>query len=66
MSFPWGDEAPHIFTRRSRQQPLEFLSNSAKRFLQQYRHLADTTAGLRMSAIRSESDLTMRGLDVAE
>jgi hypothetical protein len=34
MSFPWDDEAPHIFTRKSRRQPLEFLSTSAKRLLQ--------------------------------
>jgi hypothetical protein len=31
-----GDEVPHIFTRKSRLQPGEFLITSAKRLLQQY------------------------------
>src|SRR6516162_6800438 len=31
-----GDEVPHIFTRKSRLQPGEFLVTSAKRLLQQY------------------------------
>src|SRR5262245_54240274 len=31
-----GDEVPHIFTRKSRLQPREFLISSAKRVLQQY------------------------------
>jgi hypothetical protein len=30
-----GDEVPHIFTRKSRVQPKEFLISSAKRLLQQ-------------------------------
>ena len=33
-----GNEVPHIFTRKSRLQPGEFLVTSAKRLLQQYRH----------------------------
>jgi hypothetical protein len=33
--------SPHIFTRKSRLQPGEFLVTSAKRLLQQYRHKAD-------------------------
>ena len=36
-----GNEVPHIFTRKSRLQPGEFLVTSAKRLLQQYRHKAD-------------------------
>src|SRR5258708_21723388 len=31
-----GDEVPHIFTRKSRLQPGEFLITSAKGLLQQY------------------------------
>jgi hypothetical protein len=41
VSLSSGDEVPHIFTRKSRLQPGEFLISSAKRLLQQYRHLAD-------------------------
>jgi hypothetical protein len=37
VSLPSGDEVPHIFTRKSRLQPREFLISSAKRLLQQYR-----------------------------
>ncbi len=36
-----GNEVPHIFTRKSRLQPGEFLVTSAKRLLQQYRHNSD-------------------------
>src|SRR5262249_28809797 len=36
-----GDEAPHIFTRKSRLRPGEFLITSAKRLLQQYRPTRD-------------------------
>jgi hypothetical protein len=36
-----GDEVPHIFTRKSRLQPGEFLITSAKGLLQQYRSKAD-------------------------
>ena len=36
-----GDEVPHIFTRKSRLRPGEFLIISAKGLLQQYRHKAD-------------------------
>src|SRR6516165_5245330 len=31
-----GDEVPHIFTRKSRPKPGEFLITSGKRLLQQY------------------------------
>jgi hypothetical protein len=41
VSLSAGDEVPHIFTRKSRLQPGEFLITSAKRLLQQYRHKAD-------------------------
>ena len=44
MSLSPGDEVPHIFTRKSRVQPGEFLITSAKRLLQQYRHEADVPA----------------------
>src|SRR6266478_7867301 len=37
-----GDEVPHIFTRKSRLQPGEFLITSAKRLLQQYLPLPDS------------------------
>src|SRR3989441_227043 len=40
VSLSSGDEVPHIFTRKSRLQPGEFLISSAKRLLQQYRHEA--------------------------
>jgi hypothetical protein len=40
VSLSSGDEVPHIFTRKSRLQPKEFLINSAKRLLQQNRHEA--------------------------
>jgi hypothetical protein len=36
VSLSPGDEVPHIFTRKSRLQPGEFLITSAKRLLQQY------------------------------
>src|SRR4249920_1895236 len=34
VSFARGDEVPHIFTRKSRLHPAEFLITSAKRLLQ--------------------------------
>src|SRR5258708_12673590 len=40
VSLSVGDEAPHIFTRRSRLKPGEFLITSAKRLLQHNRHEA--------------------------
>src|SRR5437870_5901649 len=36
-----GDEVPHIFTRKSRLQPGEFLITSAKRLLQQNLPISD-------------------------
>src|SRR5258707_8325818 len=48
-----GDEVPHIFTRKSRLQPGEFLVATAKRLLQQYLPTADScTATERASARR--------------
>src|SRR5450759_4995959 len=35
------DEVPHIFIPKSHLEPREFLISSAKRLLQQYRHIAD-------------------------
>jgi hypothetical protein len=35
VSLALGDEVPHIFTRKPRQRPLEFLIIGAKRVLQQ-------------------------------
>jgi hypothetical protein len=37
VSLTLGDEAPHIFTRKSRLRPLEFLTLGAKRLLQSKR-----------------------------
>jgi hypothetical protein len=34
------DEVPHIFIPKSHLEPREFLISSAKRLLQQYRHIA--------------------------
>jgi hypothetical protein len=42
VSLSSGDEAPHIFTRKSRLQPGEFWITSAQRLLQQYLPLADS------------------------
>src|SRR5260370_31693697 len=41
VSLSSGDEVPHIFTRKSRLQPGEFLISSAKRLLQQYLPVGD-------------------------
>jgi hypothetical protein len=41
MSLTRGDEVPHVLTRKSRLQPAEFLITSAKRLLQQNRHISD-------------------------
>jgi hypothetical protein len=35
VSLSSSDEVPHIFTRKSRLRPKEFLISSAKRLLQQ-------------------------------
>ena len=41
VSLTCGDEVPHIFTRKPRQQPAEFLITSAKRLLQHNRPVAN-------------------------
>jgi hypothetical protein len=43
VSLSSGDEVPHIFTRKSRLQPGEFLITSAKRLLQQYLPIPDVS-----------------------
>src|SRR6516225_5925169 len=45
VSLSSGDEVPHIFTRKSRLQPGEFLVTSAKRLLQQYLPEPDSCSG---------------------
>jgi hypothetical protein len=40
VSLTLGDEVPHIFTRKSRLQPLEFLITGAKRLLQHNRDIS--------------------------
>src|SRR5262245_21643324 len=56
-----GDEVPHIFTRKSRVQPGEFLVTSGKRLLQQYRHQPDVPTCLRNVGLlrRSRPDAGM-------
>jgi hypothetical protein len=44
VSLTWGDEAPHIFTRKSHRRPAEFPTTIAKRLLQQYRPIATDIA----------------------
>ena len=44
------DEVPHIFTRKSRLKPGEFLITSGKRLLQQNRHFSDIASRSGMSA----------------
>src|ERR1017187_7633957 len=41
VSLSLWDEVPHIFIPKSHLEPREFLISSAKRLLQQYRHIAD-------------------------
>jgi hypothetical protein len=56
VSLSSGDEVPHIFTRKSRLQPGEFLITSAKRLLQQY--LPKAAASRCSKKVRSENRLT--------
>src|SRR5229473_191120 len=44
VSLTCGDEVPHIFTRKPRLQPAEFLNPSAKRLLQQNLPQADVVS----------------------
>jgi hypothetical protein len=53
VSLSSGDEVPHIFTRKSRLQPGEFLITSAKRLLQQYLPGADSCTAANSISIRS-------------
>src|SRR5262249_40822505 len=52
-----GDEVPHMFTRTSRLQPLEFLISSAKRLLQQNRHERDEEAAPNYFCLSRQSGL---------
>jgi hypothetical protein len=52
------DEVPHIFIPKSHLEPGEFLISSAKRLLQQYRHIADIpTAPAFVRYWRSKADM---------
>jgi hypothetical protein len=56
VSLSSGDEVPHIFTRKSRLQPGEFLISSAKRLLQQYLPKTDScTAAITRPLLMSRS-----------
>src|SRR5260370_4998406 len=48
VSLSSGDEVPHIFTRKSRLQPGEFLITSTKRLLQQYRPQPDSCSAAKV------------------
>jgi hypothetical protein len=52
VSLSSGDEVPHIFTRKSRLRPKEFLISSAKRLLQQNRQQADSRGAARPHTFR--------------
>jgi hypothetical protein len=58
-----GNEVPHIFTRKSRLQPGEFLVTSAKRLLQQYRHKREVFPCL---LCRRSWSISGRNADIAE
>jgi hypothetical protein len=49
VSLSSGNEVPHIFTRKSRLQPGEFLITSAKRLLQQYLPIGDISTAANCS-----------------
>src|SRR5262245_51365105 len=53
VSLSSGDEVPHIFTRKSRRQPGEFLITSAERLLQQYLPTGDICSAAKTVAIQS-------------
>src|ERR1700683_14745 len=63
FSLTSGDEAPHILTRKSRLQPLEFLIISAKRLLQHNRPQSDMRPDVVARHLRSHYSSTraMRG-----
>jgi hypothetical protein len=51
VSLSSGDEVPHIFTRKLRLRPGEFLITSAKRLLQQYLPQADSCIAAKNQSI---------------
>ena len=53
VSLTLGDEAPHILTRKTRLQPLEFLIISAKRLLQHNPPKSDSTADIELGRLRA-------------
>src|SRR5438876_8959915 len=55
VSLSSGDEVPHIFTRKSRLQPGEFLITSAKRLLQQYLPWADIPSYVLIPTLTTQS-----------
>jgi hypothetical protein len=52
VSLSSGDEVPHIFTRKSRLRPKEFLIASAKRLLQQNLPIGDICSAAKPHSIR--------------
>src|SRR6266508_6565011 len=58
VSLSSGDEVPHIFTRKSRLQPVEFLITSAKRLLQQYLPGPDSCSAAKSLPQREEGAVT--------
>jgi hypothetical protein len=57
VSLRSGDEVPHIFTRKSRLQPKEFLISSAKRLLQQYRPIAEIEIAEELAQAREDNNM---------
>jgi hypothetical protein len=55
VSLSVGDEVPHIYTRKSRLQPGEFLITNAKRLLQHNRHESDLPKRLLFGRSRRQS-----------
>ena len=71
VSFARGDEVPHIFTRKPRLQPAEFLITGAKRLLQHNLPTSDIRTAAICGSIRSprrraqaeQAKSSSRGLD---
>src|SRR5712691_6979212 len=59
VSLTCGDEVPHIFTRKPRLQPAEFLNPSAKRLLQHNLPEADIRE---MTCVKQKGRLARGGL----
>jgi hypothetical protein len=59
VSLSSGDEAPHIFTRKSRLKPGEFLITSAKGLLQQNLPFADSCTAAKTVSGGSGTDGAM-------